>query len=147
MRGRSIHILLVEDNPLDVELTLESMKEAKVLCRMDVVGDGEEALAYLRKAGRYRDAPTPDLVLLDLNLPRKDGREVLAEVKEDPDLKVIPVVVMTSSEAEADVLKAYRLHANSYVVKPVTLERLIEVVKRIEGFWLDVVMLPNDAVR
>jgi chemotaxis family two-component system response regulator Rcp1 len=140
--GRSIDILLVEDNPADVRLTREAMKEGKVLNRMEVVKDGEEAMEFLHRRGEYAEAPRPDIVLLDLNLPRKDGREVLAEIKEDPDLRRIPVVILTSSREDRDILKSYDLHANCYITKPVDLEQFIEVVRSIEDFWLSVVKLP-----
>jgi len=139
---RPIEILMVEDNPGDVRLTLEALKEGKVRNNMHTVSDGEEALAFLRRQGAYAQAPRPDLILLDLNLPKKTGQEVLAEIKEDPDLRRIPVVILTVSEAETDILKTYNLHANCYITKPVDLERFIEVVKSIEDFWLTVVMLP-----
>jgi len=134
--------LLVEDNPGDVRLTKEALKEGKVMNVLNTVGDGEEALAYLRRQGVYTQATRPDLILLDLNLPRKSGREVLAEIKDDPDLKRIPVVILTISEAEQDIIKSYNLHANCYITKPVNLEQFIGVVKSIEDFWLTVVMLP-----
>lgn len=143
--GRPIEILLVEDNPGDVRLTQEALKEGKVRNRMQVVGDGVEAMAYLRREGRYADAARPDLILLDLNLPRKDGREVLAEIKGDDALKVIPVVVLTTSSAEEDVLRSYNLHANCYIVKPVDLDQFIRAVKYIDDFWLTVVKLPGNA--
>jgi two-component system, chemotaxis family, response regulator Rcp1 len=139
---RPIEILLVEDNPGDVRLTQEALKEGKVRNNMFVAGDGEEALAFLRRQGTYAKATRPDLILLDLNLPRKSGREVLEEIKTDPDLKRIPVVVLTVSKAEQDVLKSYELHANCYITKPVDLEQFLNVVKSIEDFWLTVVMLP-----
>jgi len=139
---RPIEILMVEDNPGDIRLAVEALKEGKVRNRMHTVGDGEEALAFLRREKPYAEAPRPDLILLDLNLPKKTGQEVLAEIKEDPDLRRIPVVILTVSEAEADILKTYNLHANCYITKPVDLERFIEVVKSIENFWLTVVMLP-----
>ena len=139
---RPIEILLVEDNPGDVRLTKEALKEGKVMNVLNTVEDGEEALAYLRRQGPYAQATRPDLVLLDLNLPKKSGREVLAEIKEDPDLKRIPVVILTVSEAEQDIIKSYNLHANCYITKPVNLEQFIEVVKSIEDFWLTVVLLP-----
>jgi chemotaxis family two-component system response regulator Rcp1 len=139
---RPIEILMVEDNPGDIRLCVEALKEGKVRNRMHTVGDGEEALAFLRRQGPYAEAPRPDLILLDLNLPKKTGQEVLAEIKEDPDLRRIPVVILTVSEAEADILKTYNLHANCYITKPVDLDRFIEVVKSIEDFWLTVVMLP-----
>ncbi len=139
---RPIEILMVEDNPGDVRLTVEALKEGKVRNNLYTVEDGEEALRYLRRQGQYAEAIRPDLVLLDLNLPKKSGREVLAEIKEDPKLKRIPVVILTVSEAEQDILKSYNLHANCYITKPVNLDRFIEVVKSIEDFWLTVVMLP-----
>jgi two-component system, chemotaxis family, response regulator Rcp1 len=137
-----INILLVEDNPGDVRLTVEALKEGKVHNHLSVVSDGVEALAFLRNQGPYSDAPRPDLMLLDLNLPKKDGREVLAEIKDDPSLRRIPVVVLTTSEAEADVLKSYALHANCYITKPVDLEQFIHVIGTIEDFWLTIVKLP-----
>ena len=138
-----IEILLVEDNPGDARLTLEAMREAKVHNRIHVVEDGVEAMEFLRRQGRFGDAPRPDLILLDLNLPRKDGREVLAEVKADPELKRIPVVVLTTSRAEEDVLRAYNLHANCYVTKPVDLEQFMKIVGQIDEFWVKVVTLPR----
>jgi len=135
--------LLVEDNPGDVRLTEEALKEGKVINRLSVVPDGVEAIEYLRKRGDYASAATPDLVLLDLNLPKKDGREVLAEVKQDPDLRKIPVVVLTTSRDEQDILKSYDLHANCYITKPVDFEQFIRVVRAIEDFWLSVVKLPS----
>ncbi len=140
--GKPIEILLVEDNPGDVRLTIEALKEDKVLNHLSVVMDGVEALAFMRHEGQYADAPRPDLVLLDLNLPRKDGREVLEEIKRDPDLRRIPVVVLTTSQAEQDIVKSYDLHANCYVTKPVDLHQFISAVKSIEGFWFTVVKLP-----
>jgi chemotaxis family two-component system response regulator Rcp1 len=140
--GKPIEILLVEDNPGDVRLTIEALKEGKLRNHMSVVGDGEAALSYLRKEAGYEDAVRPDLVLLDLNLPRKDGREVLADMKSDPDLRRIPVVVLTTSEAEEDILKTYNLHANCYITKPVDLDQFITVVRSIEAFWFSVVSLP-----
>ncbi len=142
--GRPIEILLVEDNPGDVRLTVEALKEGRVCNHLSVAGDGVEALAFLRRQGRYADAHRPDLILLDLNLPRKDGRETLAEIKTDPGLRHIPVVVLTTSEAESDVLKAYGLHANCYIVKPVDLEQFLQVVRSIEAFWLSIVKLPTE---
>jgi chemotaxis family two-component system response regulator Rcp1 len=140
--GAAIEILLVEDNPGDVRLTIEAFKEGKVLNRVNVVDNGVDALAYLRREGRFADAPRPDLILLDLNLPKKNGRTVLAEIKEDPQLKRIPVVVLTTSQAEEDILSSYDLHANSYVTKPVGLDQFIDVVKSIEDFWIVVARLP-----
>jgi chemotaxis family two-component system response regulator Rcp1 len=141
--GKPIEILLVEDNPGDVRLTVEALKEGKLRNHMSVVGDGEAALSYLRKEVGYEDAVRPDLVLLDLNLPSKDGREVLADMKSDPDLRRIPVVVLTTSEAEEDILKTYNLHANCYITKPVDLDQFITVVRSIEAFWFSVVSLPT----
>lgn len=139
---KPIEILLVEDNPGDVRLTIEGLKEGKILNHLSVVGDGVKAMAFLRREGRYADAPRPELILLDLNLPKKDGREVLAEIKNDNNLKRIPVVILTSSEAEQDVVKSYNLHANCYVTKPVELDQFIGVIKNIEQFWLTVVKHP-----
>jgi chemotaxis family two-component system response regulator Rcp1 len=139
---RPIEILMVEDNPGDVRLTLEALKEGKVRNNFFTVEDGEQAMKYLRREDPYQEASRPDLVLLDLNLPKKNGREVLAEIKDDPELKRIPVVILTVSKAEQDILKSYNLHANCYITKPVNLDRFIEVVKSIEDFWLTVVMLP-----
>lgn len=138
-----IEILLVEDNPGDVRLVQEAMRAAKMRNRMHVVEDGVEAIEFLQRQGRFGDAPRPDLILLDLNLPRKDGREVLAEVKADPNLKRIPVVVLTTSAAEEDVLRAYNLHANCFVTKPVEFDQFMQVVKAIDGFWVSVVTLPK----
>ena len=138
-----IWILLVEDDPGDVMLVQEGLKDAKVLNELSVVEDGVKAMAFLRLEGEYAGAARPDLVLLDLNLPKKDGREVLAEIKADEQLRRIPVVVMTSSSAEQDILKTYDLQANCYVTKPVDLERFIEMVKAIEDFWLTLVKLPQ----
>lgn len=137
----SIEILLVEDNPGDVRLTQEALRESKVLNHLAVAKDGVEALEMLRRQGPYTKQPRPDLILLDLNLPRKDGREVLMEIKEDPILRRIPVVVLTTSEAEKDVHRAYDLGANCYIVKPVDLDQFINVVHTIEGFWLSIVKL------
>jgi two-component system, chemotaxis family, response regulator Rcp1 len=137
-----IEILLVEDNPGDVRLTLEAMKEGRVLNRISVVEDGIEALAFLNREGRYADSPRPDLILLDLNLPRKDGREVLAAIKTDTRLKSIPVVVLTTSQAEQDILMTYELHANCFITKPVQLDDFLNVIRLIEDFWLTVVKLP-----
>ena len=137
-----IDILLVEDNPGDVRLTVEALKEARVLNVLSVARDGVDALDFLRQEGSHADAPRPDLILLDLNLPKKDGREVLAEIKADESLKRIPVVVLTTSRAEQDIVKSYDLHANCYITKPVDLEQFIEVVQSIEDFWLTIVKLP-----
>jgi len=137
-----IDILLVEDSPSDVRLTREALKEAKVLNTLHVVQDGVAAMDFLRKHGPYARKSDPDLILLDLNLPRKDGREVLAEIKLDENLKRIPVVVLTTSRAEEDVVRSYNLHANAYVTKPVDLKQFLEVIRAIEAFWLAVVTLP-----
>lgn len=144
MAGRAAEVLLVEDSPGDVRLTREALKEGKVRNNLSVVCDGVEAMAFLRREGNYAGAPRPDIVLLDLNMPRKDGREVLAEMKADERLKRIPVVVLTTSEAEADILKTYDLHANCYLTKPVDLEQFISIVKSVEDFWLTIVRLPKD---
>jgi CheY-like chemotaxis protein len=141
--GRPIEVLLVEDDPGDVLLIREAFDFNKVHNNLNVVNDGEQALAYLKNQGRYAGAHRPDLVLLDLNLPRKDGREVLAEVKADADLRTIPVVVLTTSEAEEDVLKSYQLHANAYVTKPVDFERFVAIVRQIDDFFVSVVRLPS----
>jgi chemotaxis family two-component system response regulator Rcp1 len=139
-----IEILLVEDNPGDVRLTEEALRQGKVRNNLNVAADGVEAVAFLRRQGRYAHAPRPDLILLDLNLPKKDGREVLAEIKADVGLRKIPVVVLTTSQAEEDVFKAYGLNANCYVTKPVGLEQFVAVVNSIEDFWLTIVKLPKD---
>ena len=136
------NVLLIEDNPGDVRLTKEALKEGKVYSNLHTVKDGVEAMEFLRKEGKYKDVPRPDIILLDLNLPRKDGREVLEEIKSDDKLKRIPVVVLTTSKAEEDVLRTYNLHANCYVTKPVDLEKFMVVVKTIDVFWLTVVTLP-----
>jgi two-component system, chemotaxis family, response regulator Rcp1 len=141
--ARPVEILMVDDNPGDVRLTEEALKEATVGNRLHVARDGVEALAYLRREDGFEGASRPDLILLDLNLPRKDGRAVLAELKRDPELKWIPVVVLTTSEASVDILKAYELQANAYVTKPVDLERFLDVIRVIEDFWLTVVKLPS----
>ncbi|MBF0108611.1 MAG: response regulator [Magnetococcales bacterium] len=137
-----IEILLVEDSPGDVELTREALADSKMLNCLNVVEDGEEAMAYLRQQGRYAHAKRPDVVLLDLNLPRKDGREVLEEIKADPELKAIPVVILTTSQADEDILRTYRLHANCYITKPVDINQFFAVVKSVENFWFSVVKLP-----
>jgi two-component system, chemotaxis family, response regulator Rcp1 len=144
--GRPVKILLVEDNPADVRLTKEALTEGKIRNELDVVDNGEMALGYLRRKGNYASAPRPDLILLDLNLPRKNGHEVLAEIKEDSQLKRIPVVILTTSSAEKDVLSTYNLHANCYITKPVDLNQFMEVVKTIEDFWLTIVRLPPDGL-
>jgi CheY-like chemotaxis protein len=143
LNGRPVEILLVEDNPGDVRLTQEALREGKVRNNLNVATDGVEALAYLRREGKYADAARPDLILLYLNLPRKDGRQELAEIKADADLKTIPVVILTTSKAVEDILRSYDLHANCYVTKPVDLDQFITVVKSIEDFWLTIVALPK----
>jgi CheY-like chemotaxis protein len=141
-KPRPVEILLVEDSPSDTELTVEALKEAKIRNHLSHVEDGVQALEFLRRQGPFTDAPRPDLIMLDLNLPRKDGREVLAEIKSDKDLKSIPVVVLTTSRAEQDILRAYQLNANCYITKPVDFEQFLAVVRSIESFWLFIVTLP-----
>lgn len=141
-RGEPIEILLIEDSPDDADLTVDVLREGRIYNRVTVIEDGVEAMAYLRREGRHATAIRPDLILLDLNLPRKNGREVLAEIKQDPDLRRIPVVVMTSSDDEKDILAAYDLYVNCYVTKPVDLNQFIGVVRSIEKFWLSIVKLP-----
>ena len=141
--ARQIEVLLVEDDPGDVLMTREAFEDYKLTNQLHVVQDGADAMAFLRQEGEYADVPRPDLVLLDLNLPRMDGREVLQAIKSDPELASIPVVVLTTSEAEEDVLRSYSLHANAYVTKPVDFERFIDVVRRIDDFFVTVVRLPS----
>jgi chemotaxis family two-component system response regulator Rcp1 len=141
---KPIHILMVEDDPADVRLTREALKNKKVHTTMDTVSDGLEAMAYLRKEGGYADRPRPDLILLDLNMPRMDGREVLAELQQDPKFRYIPVIVLTTSEGEEDILSAYEMNANCYITKPVDWKQFIRVVELIEDFWLTVVKLPKE---
>jgi chemotaxis family two-component system response regulator Rcp1 len=141
-QGRPVEILLVEDSPSDTELTLEALQDFKVRNHVSVVEDGVRALEFLRREGSFAQAPRPDLIMLDLNLPRKDGREVLAAIKADDRLKSIPVVVLTTSRAEQDILQAYQLNANCYITKPVDFNQFLEVVRSIESFWLFVVTLP-----
>jgi chemotaxis family two-component system response regulator Rcp1 len=140
-----IEVLLVEDSPGDVRLTREAFKDAKVHINLHVASDGAEAMAFLRREGEQANAPRPDLILLDLNLPKKDGREVLEEIKESPTLKSIPVVILTTSASETDILRSYLLHANCYITKPVDLEGFLKVIKSIDNFWLSVVKLPHEA--
>ena len=140
-----IEVLLVEDDPGDVLMTQEAFADYKIANRLTVVNNGEDAIAYVRKQGRFADAPTPDLVLLDLNLPRRDGREVLRDIKEDPELRRIPIVVLTTSEAEEDVLASYLLHANAYVRKPVDFEQFVAAVRAIDDFFIEVVRLPPNS--
>ena len=141
-RGEPIEVLLVEDSPDDADLTIDALRNGRVRNRITHVEDGVQAMTYLRRLGPYADAPRPDLILLDLNLPRKSGREVLAEIKQDPDLRRIPVVIMTSSDDEKDILAAYNLYVNCYVTKPVDLDQFVGVVKSIEHFWFSIVKLP-----
>lgn len=140
---RPIEILMVEDSPTDRLITEEALAHAKLLNNLHVVDDGVEGMAFLRKEGQYADKPRPDIILLDLNLPRKDGREVLAEIKDDPKLRTIPVVVLTTSKAEQDIIRAYGLHANCYITKPVDFDCFTQVVQAIQNFWFTVVTLPN----
>jgi len=145
--GKPVEILLVEDNPGDVRLTQEAFKDGKMLNKLHVVEDGMEALAFLKREGKYTDVPRPELILLDLNLPRKDGRDVLAEIKADRDLKRIPVVILTTSRSEEDILRSYDLNANCYITKPLEFDKFIEIVKSIEDFWLTIVKLPTEGKR
>jgi chemotaxis family two-component system response regulator Rcp1 len=140
---QAIQVLLVEDSPGDIRLTQEALKDAKIHINLHVVRDGEQAMSFLMREGEYADAPRPDLILLDLNLPKKDGREVLQEIKENPTLKIIPVVILTTSASEGDILRSYLLHANCYITKPVSLDGFLTVVKSIEDFWMSVVKLPG----
>ncbi len=140
--ARAVEILLVEDSPADIELTREALVDSKLANNLHVVTDGVEAMDFLRKGGKYASAPRPDLILLDLNLPRKNGREVLSEIKADPNLALIPVVIMTVSQDEKDVFESYRLHANCYIRKPVNFGEFIGIVKSIENFWFSIVTLP-----
>ena len=141
-QSKPVEILLVEDNPGDVRLTIEALKESKLLNNLNVVEDGMEAMACLKNQGKYKKQLRPDLILLDLNLPKKDGREVLAEIKKDDDLKKIPVVILTTSQADEDIIKTYNLHANCYVNKPVEMEQFLKVVKSVGDFWFSIVKLP-----
>lgn len=141
---RKIEILLVEDNPGDVRLTVEALKDGRVRNSLSVVGDGVEAIDFLRKQGRFTDVPRPDLILLDLNLPRKDGREVLEEIKGDHSLRCIPVVVLTTSQAEEDILRVYNHNANCYISKPVDFDQFMKIIRSIEDFWLTIVKLPPE---
>jgi CheY-like chemotaxis protein len=140
---RIIDILLVEDNPGDIRLTQEVLKEGKIKNKLSVVKDGEEAIFFLKKIGKYKDCSTPDLILLDLNLPKKDGREVLAEIKKDPIFSSIPVVILTTSDAEKDIVSSYASHANAFITKPVDFNQFVTVVRAIEDFWLTIVKLPK----
>ncbi|MBI3585196.1 MAG: response regulator [Nitrospinae bacterium] len=145
--GKIIEILLIEDNPGDARLVVEALKEGKVRNKLSIVEDGDEAMEFLRKEGRHEKAPHPDLILLDLNLPKKDGREVLKEIKSDENLMRIPVVILTTSQAEEDIMKTYNYHANCYITKPVDLDKFIKVVEAIEGFWLTIVKLPPNGMK
>ena len=145
--GRPIELLLVEDNPGDARLVKEALKDGKVLNDLHVVKDGVEALDFLKRRGNYADAVHPDLILLDLNLPKKSGHEVLAEIKDDPDLKRIPVVILTVSKAEEDIMLTYNLHGNCFITKPIDFDQFVHVVKAIEDFWLTIVKLPPDEAR
>jgi chemotaxis family two-component system response regulator Rcp1 len=145
--AQPVEILLVEDSPGDVRLTREAFKDAKVHINLHVATDGAEAMAFLRREGKYASVPRPDLILLDLNLPKKDGRAILTEIKEDPKLKCIPIVILTTSSSEEDILRSYQLHANCYITKPVDLDGFLKVVKSIDNFWLSVVDLPSKTPR
>jgi two-component system, chemotaxis family, response regulator Rcp1 len=142
-KNGSVHILLIEDNPGDVRLAQEAFKEGNSEVQLDIAKDGMEALQFLRKVAPYNHAKTPDLILLDLNLPKKDGREVLTEIKEDPYLKRIPVVILTTSNAEQDILNSYNLHVNCYINKPVDFDRFFDIIQKIEDFWLKTAILPT----
>ena len=141
----AIEVLLIEDSPGDVRLTREAFKDAKVHINLNVASDGVEAMEFLNRRGKHSGVPRPDLILLDLNLPKKDGREVLEEIKQSPTLKSIPVVILTTSASDADILRSYKLHANCYITKPVGLDGFLEVVKSIDSFWLSVVQLPRES--
>ncbi len=143
--GKPVEILLVEDSPGDVDLTREALSDSKMANRLHVVEDGEEAMDFLHRRGRFAGAVRPDVILLDLNLPRKDGREVLEEIKDDEQLKTIPVVILTTSRADEDILKTYKLHANCYITKPVDVNQFFQVVKSVEDFWFTVVKLPRES--
>ena len=142
--GKLVEILLVEDSRMDIRLTQEALREGKLNNNLHIVMDGEDAMPFLRQEGQFHNAPKPDIILLDLNLPRKDGREVLAEIKADPNLRRIPVIILTTSQAEEDIIKSYNLHVNCYVVKPVDMHQFIDAIKSIGDFWLSVVALPSD---
>lgn len=141
--ARPVEILLIEDSAADARLTREALKDLKIRSHLHVATDGVEGTAFLKREGRYADAPRPDLIVLDLNLPRKDGREVLAEIKADADLKKIPVIILTTSEAERDILTVYNLHANCYICKPVDLDHFLGVIAQVTGYWVDLVRLPT----
>ncbi len=141
---RPIEILLIEDSPSDTALTIEALEEGKIANNLSHVEDGVEAMDFLMRQGKYKNAPRPDLIMLDLNLPRKDGREVLAEIKKDEDLRIIPIIVLTTSRSDKDILQSYKLNANCYITKPVDFRQFMEVVRSIEKFWLSVVTLPQN---
>jgi two-component system, chemotaxis family, response regulator Rcp1 len=141
--NKEVKILFVEDNEGDIVLTLEALKEARVSNHITVLRDGEEAIAYLKKNGKYADAETPDLILLDINLPKMDGKEVLSKIKNDPDLLVIPVVILTTSDSEKDIIESYHNHANCYITKPVDFSKFMEVIITIKDFWISIVQLPK----
>jgi chemotaxis family two-component system response regulator Rcp1 len=141
--SRPVNILLIEDNPGDVRLTQEAFKEGKLTIHLDIIMDGDEAIKFLKKQPPYTDVIVPDLILLDLNLPKRDGREVLKEIKTDPNLKRIPVVVLTTSNADQDILKSYNLHVNCYINKPVDFDKFFDIIQRIENFWLTTAVLPT----
>ncbi len=141
--GKPVEVLLIEDNPGDVRLTKEAFREGKVINNLHVAVDGEEAMQFVRREGKFQDVPRPDLILLDLNLPKKDGREVLEEIKSDDDLKCIPVVILTTSRSEEDIIRTYNSHANCYITKPVDLNQFLNVVESIEDFWVTMVKLPK----
>lgn len=143
-KTRAINILLVEDNPGDIRLTQEAFKDGRIRNELNVVMDGEEAIFYLKKVGKYSSVKTPDIILLDLNLPKKDGREVLAEIKADPELMRIPVIILTTSSAQSDIINTYSNHANCYIMKPVDFNQFMDVVRTIETFWLSIVKLPTN---
>jgi chemotaxis family two-component system response regulator Rcp1 len=140
-----VQVLLVEDSPGDIRLTREAFRDAKMHVNLHIASDGEKAMAFLNREGEHEQAPRPDIILLDLNLPKKDGWQVLAEIKNDPSLSIIPVVILTTSASEEDVLRSYRLHANCYISKPVDLNGFLKVVKNIDNFWLSIVKLPREA--
>ncbi len=143
MKPKIIEILLVEDSPGDIRLTKEALKEYKIINKLNVVNDGQEAMDYLHKKDKYRDAMTPDIILLDLNLPKKDGREVLAEIKNSEALKRIPIVILSTSDNEDDILDAYKNYANCYITKPIDLDQFVKVVKTLHNFWISIVKLPD----
>ncbi len=142
-KSKSIDILLIEDNPGDIRLTQEAFRDGKINNKLTIVMDGEEAIFYLKKEGKYTNVGTPDIILLDLNLPKKDGREVLIEIKSDPELKCIPVIILTTSAAQQDIVNTYSHHANCYIMKPIDFNEFIKVVRMIENFWLEIVKLPG----